>query len=247
MIGLVSILSFSVSAYAEPSTVTQPEVSAPVVTKSLPMSNAALATPHFEDKISYSIGVDLAKHFLAQQLDIQVNDLMQGVQDGLHGKSQLSDAEIQQILSNVQQAVLQKKADEWTIMAKKNKALGDTFLKQNEKKAGVMKRSSGLQYRVITPGNGPIPTATDKVKTHYRGTLIDGTEFDSSYARNMPAVFPVNGVISGWSEALQLMPVGSKWELVIPPELAYGEYGAGSKIGPNATLIFEVELLSIER
>jgi len=129
--------------------------------------------------------------------------------------------------------------------APKNLKEGEAFLVENAKKEGVVTLESGLQYQVITPGTGNAPKATDKVTTHYRGTLIDGTEFDSSYKRGQPATFPVKGVIAGWTEALQLMKVGAKWQLFIPANLAYGKRGAGGKIGPNATLIFDIELISI--
>jgi len=131
-------------------------------------------------------------------------------------------------------------------LADKNQKEGEVFLAENKKKKGVITLPSGLQYQVIKEGTGKIPKATDTVTTHYRGTLIDGTEFDSSYKRGEPASFPVNGVIKGWTEALQLMKVGSKWQLFIPSNLAYGPQGAGQAIGPNATLIFEIELLSIK-
>ena len=127
-----------------------------------------------------------------------------------------------------------------------NKKDGDAFLAANKTKPGVVTLPSGLQYKILTTGTGPKPTATDSVVCNYRGTLIDGTEFDSSYKRGQPATFPVNGVIKGWTEALQLMPVGSKWQLFVPPDLAYGTRGAGNEIPPNSTLIFEVELQSIQ-
>ena len=130
--------------------------------------------------------------------------------------------------------------------ADKNMKEGETFLAENKNKEGVVTLPSGLQYKVITAGAGPTPKLTDTVTTHYRGTLIDGTEFDSSYKRNQPATFQVNGVIAGWTEALQLMHVGSKWQLFIPANLGYGARGAGGKIGPNATLIFDIELLAIK-
>jgi FKBP-type peptidyl-prolyl cis-trans isomerase FklB len=131
-------------------------------------------------------------------------------------------------------------------VAEKNKKDGEAFLAANAGKEGVVKLPSGLQYKILTPGTGPKPSATDSVVCNYRGTLIDGTEFDSSYKRGQPATFGVGRVIKGWTEALQLMPVGSKWQLFVPAQLAYGDRGAGADIGPNATLIFEVELLSIE-
>ena len=131
-------------------------------------------------------------------------------------------------------------------LALQNLESGQAFLKSNGKKPGIVTLPSGLQYEIVAPGDGPKPEATDKVKTHYRGTLIDGTEFDSSHQRNEPSVFPVNGVIAGWTEALQLMQVGAKWNLYVPSDLAYKEIGAGNAIGPNETLIFEIELLGIE-
>jgi FKBP-type peptidyl-prolyl cis-trans isomerase FklB len=130
--------------------------------------------------------------------------------------------------------------------ADKNKAEGEAFLAANKSKEGIVTLPSGLQYKILTEGKGPKPTAADTVVCNYRGTLINGTEFDSSYKRGEPATFPVGGVIKGWTEALQLMPVGSKWQLFIPSGMAYGERGAGADIGPNATLIFEVELISIQ-
>ncbi len=139
---------------------------------------------------------------------------------------------------------------EWEVLRKKigekNKKEGEDFLAENKKKEGVQTLPSGLQYKVIKAGTGKKPQLTDTVTTQYRGTLIDGTEFDSSYRRGKPATFPVNGVIRGWTEALQLMEEGAKWELFVPPDLAYGERGAGQQIGPNATLIFEIELISIQ-
>jgi FKBP-type peptidyl-prolyl cis-trans isomerase FklB len=131
-------------------------------------------------------------------------------------------------------------------LGEKNKKEGEAFLSENRKKEGIKALPSGLQYKVVKAGTGKKPKSTDTVTTHYRGTLIDGTEFDSSYRRGQPASFPVSGVIPGWTEALQLMEEGAKWQLFIPPNLAYGERGAGSQIGPNATLIFEIELISIQ-
>jgi FKBP-type peptidyl-prolyl cis-trans isomerase FklB len=139
-----------------------------------------------------------------------------------------------------------KKAEEMQKLSEKNKADGEKFLAENAKKEGVKVLPSGLQYKVITPGTGKSPKATDTVTTHYKGMLIDGTEFDSSYKRGEPATFPVSGVIPGWTEALQLMKEGAKWQLFLPSNLAYGERGAGRDIGPNATLIFEVELISVK-
>jgi len=139
-----------------------------------------------------------------------------------------------------------KQNEKANAMSGKNKNEGDLFLAENAKKGGVVVLPSGLQYKIIKAGNGRKPKATDEVTTHYRGTLIDGTEFDSSYKRGQPTSFPVNGVIAGWTEALQLMPVGSKWQLFIPSNLAYGERGSGGVIGPNGALVFDIELIAIK-
>jgi FKBP-type peptidyl-prolyl cis-trans isomerase len=173
--------------------------------------------------------------------------LARGLKDGLTGgKTLLTDAEAQAVLSEVQ-TELRKKQDEKTHAAgEANKKDGDAFLAANKGKEGVVTLPSGLQYKILTAGKGPKPTADDSVVCNYRGTLINGTEFDSSYKRGEPATFPVGGVIKGWTEALQLMPVGSKWQLFVPSDLAYGERGPSPEIGPNSTLIFEVELLSIQ-
>ena len=158
----------------------------------------------------------------------------------------MTEAEAQAVLTQLQ-ADMRKKQEEKTQQAgEANQKEGEAFLAANKAKPGVVTLPSGLQYKILKEGTGPKPTATDSVVCNYQGTLINGTEFDSSYKRGEPATFPVNGVIKGWTEALQLMPVGSKWQLFIPPDLAYGARGAGADIGPNATLIFEVELLSIK-
>ena len=161
-------------------------------------------------------------------------------------KPQLTDEEVQQVMQDFQKKMMAKQMAAREEGLAKNKGEGEKFLAENKKKEGVKTTASGLQYKVIKDGTGKTPKATDTVKTHYRGTLINGTEFDSSYKRGEPAEFPVNGVIKGWTEALQLMKEGAKWQLFIPSNLAYGERGAGQAIGPNATLIFDIELLDIE-
>ena len=161
-------------------------------------------------------------------------------------KTRLTDEEAKAVLTEVQNEVRKEQQEKTQEAAAKNKTEGDAFLAGNKKKDGIVTLPSGLQYKIMTEGKGPKPAATDTVVCNYRGTLINGTEFDSSYKRGEPATFPVGGVIKGWTEALQLMPVGSKWQLFIPSDLAYGERGAGADIGPNATLIFEVELISIK-
>jgi FKBP-type peptidyl-prolyl cis-trans isomerase FklB len=200
-----------------------------------------------KDKVSYSIGLDIGTNFKRQSVDLDQKALAAGIADGLSGgKPLLTEDEVRKVLAQFQQQMAAKAQQLAQQLADKNQKEGEVFLAENKKKKGVITLPSGLQYRVITAGTGKIPKATDTVTTHYRGTLIDGTEFDSSYKRGEPASFPVNGVIKGWTEALQLMKVGSKWQLFIPSNLAYGPQGAGQVIGPNATLIFEIELLSIK-
>lgn len=158
----------------------------------------------------------------------------------------MSEEEYRNTMANFRKEMMAKQQAQMKTKGEKNKKEGDAFLAENKDKKGIVSLPSGLQYKVIKEGEGDTPKATDKVTVHYRGTLIDGTEFDSSYGRGEPATFPVNGVIPGWTEALQLMNAGSKWQLFIPSKLAYGERGAGGKIGPNSTLIFDVELISIQ-
>ncbi len=161
------------------------------------------------------------------------------------GKTLLTEEEAQAVMSEMQKQMHEQQQAKMAQAAEGNKKEGDAFLAANKGKEGVVTLPSGLQYKVLTAGTGPKPTTSDSVVCNYRGTLINGTEFDSSYKRGQPATFPVTGVIKGWTEALQLMPVGSKWQLFIPADLAYGDRGAGADIGPGATLIFEIELLSI--
>ena len=197
-----------------------------------------------KDKISYIIGMDIGTNLKKQSIGIDSNILAKGVKDALAGtKPLLTEQEIQETMMAFQKEMMAKQAE----VAKKNKAEGEAFLAENKKKEGVKALLSGLQYKVIKAGTGKKPKSTDTVTAHYRGTLINGTEFDSSYKRGQPATFPVSGgMIPGWTEALQLMEEGAKWQLFIPSNLAYGEKGAGRDIGPNATLIFEIELVSIQ-
>lgn len=201
-----------------------------------------------KDKISYSIGVDIGKSILKQKIDINTESFVQGFKDGQSDKSTLmTEDEIRQTLMALQTEMLERQKTDMKNLATKNLTDGQKFLEDNKKKQGVITLPSGLEYRIIKEGKGESPKATDVVTTHYRGKLIDGTEFDSSYNRGEPVKFTVNGVIPGWTEALQLMKPGAKWELFIPSKLAYGEHGVGQIIGPNSTLIFEVELLSVEK
>jgi FKBP-type peptidyl-prolyl cis-trans isomerase FklB len=200
-----------------------------------------------KDKVSYSIGLDIGKNLKEQSVEVNPDYLAKGLKDSLSGeKSLLTDEEIREAMTAFQAEMQAKQEARMKDQGEKNKIEGEAFLAENKKKQGVVTLPSGLQYKVVKQGAGKSPKPTDTVTTHYRGTLIDGTEFDSSYKRNEPVSFPVNGVIKGWTEALQLMKAGSKWELYIPSNLAYGEQGAGNVIGPNATLIFEVELISVK-
>lgn len=200
-----------------------------------------------KDKVSYAIGLNIGKSFRKDSVDVNSAIFARGVKDAITGaKPLLTDEELKVVLTELQ-AELKKRQDDVTRLAgETNQKAGEAFLAENKTKEGVVALPSGLQYKIITAGTGPKPTETDSVVCNYRGTLLDGTEFDSSYKRGQPATFPVNGVIKGWTEALQLMPVGSKWQLFVPPDLAYGARGAGGEIGPNATLLFEVELVSIQ-
>lgn len=201
-----------------------------------------------KDKISYSIGVDVGKSIQKQKIEINPESFMTGFKDGQANKTTLmTEDEIRQTLLALQTEMLERQKTEMKAMAAKNLNDGQKFLAENKKNKDVVTLPDGLQYRIIKEGKGDSPKATDIVTTHYRGKLIDGTEFDSSYNRGEPVKFTVNGVIPGWTEALQLMKPGAKWELFIPAKLAYGEHGVGQIIGPNSTLIFEVELLNVEK
>jgi len=200
-----------------------------------------------KNRISYTIGVNIGQDFKTQNMDVDPDLLLMGIKDSMSGKElQLTEEEMVQEIQNFQQEMQAKMAAEMEQKASENKALGEAFLAENAKQEGVVVTESGLQYKVIEPGQGDSPGPADVATVHYRGTLIDGTQFDSSYDRGQPATFPVGGVIAGWSEALQMMKPGAKWQLFIPAELAYGERGAGQVIGPNSTLIFDVELISVE-
>jgi len=196
---------------------------------------------------SYAIGRNIGINLKQQGLEIDTEQLLKGMRDALGGQaSLLTDAEMEQTLSALQQQMQAKQQERTAALGAVNAKQGEQFLSANAAKEGVVTLPSGLQYKILTAGTGRKPAATDTVIVQYRGTLIDGTEFDSSYKRNQPTKFKVNQVVPGWTEALQLMPVGSKWQLFIPAKLAYGERGAGNVIPPNATLIFEVELQGIE-
>lgn len=219
---------------------------------------AALATPlvaedrptlkDAKDKVSYSIGLDIGTTFKKQKMEINTDVLATGIKDGLSGANPLlTPDEVRTVMMEFSKDMREKATAANKEAADKNTKEGEKFLAENKTKPGVKTTASGLQYVVEKEGSGAPPKETDNVEVNYRGTLIDGTEFDSSYKRGQPASFPVNRVIKGWTEALQLMKPGSKYKLFIPSNLAYGPGGAGGgDIGPNATLIFEVELLSVK-
>ena len=200
-----------------------------------------------KDKVSYSIGLDIGTTLKKQKIDVNPDALSAGVRDAVTGaKPQMTDDQIKETMTTFSKELSEKQATASREASTKNAAVGEKFLADNKTKPGVKTTASGLQYKVLKEGSGPSPKETDTVVTNYRGTLIDGTEFDSSYKRNEPATFQVNRVIKGWTEALQLMKKGAKYQLFIPAGLAYGPQGAGAEIGPNATLIFEVELMDIK-
>jgi len=200
-----------------------------------------------KEKVSYSIGVDIGNTMKKQSMDIDPDVLAKGLKDAFTGgKTLMTEQEVTETLNGLRMEMMAKQQERMKEAGEKNKKEGEAFLAENKKKEGVVTLPSGLQYKVITEGTGKMPKLTDTVTVNYKGTLIDGTEFDSSYKRGQPATFPVNGVIPGWTEALQLMKEGSKWQVFIPSNLAYGERGAGNQITPNAVLIFDVELISVK-
>jgi len=263
-----SILPFSLQTKAFAQTATQSQPSQPAATAA-PAKPASATTPKTgtaktataaaplvlktaKQKRSYAIGADIGKkvggQLKSQNVELDPAMVARGMRDAISGaKSAMTDEEIRATLTELRTQLQQKQAAVAKEAGAKNKQEGDAFLAANKGKEGVITLPSGLQYRILKAGDGKKPQATDTVQCNYRGTLIDGTEFDSSAKHGgAPATFPVNGVIKGWTEALQLMPVGSKWQLVIPADLAYGDRGAGGSIGPGSTLVFEVELVSIQ-
>lgn len=212
-----------------------------------------------KDRMSYAVGMNIADTLRTKKYDLNPEAVAQGLKDSLSGgKLQMTEPEADSMVTILkdemkarkeaeqEQAEQQATAEQRTQAAEANKKEGEAFFAANKTKEGIVVLPSGLQYRILKQGDGPKPTSADNVVCNYRGTMINGTEFDSSYKRGKPITFPVSGVIKGWTEALQLMPTGSKWQLFIPSDLAYGPRGAGGLIGPNATLIFEVELISIQ-
>lgn len=207
---------------------------------------AELATD--KDKLSYSIGVDLGKNFKTQGIDVNPESLAKGMQDGMSGGQLiLTEQQMKDVLNTFQKDLMAKRSVEFNKKAEENKAKGDAFLSDNKSKAGVVVLPSGLQYKVIETGTGVKPGKSDTVTVDYTGTLIDGTVFDSTQKTGKPATFQVSQVIPGWTEALQLMPAGSTWEIYVPADLAYGARSVGGPIGPNETLIFKIHLISVEK
>lgn len=209
-------------------------------------NNFNISTMTDQQKKSYTIGVDLGKNFKDLGLDLDLNTLLEGFKDAYtSGNVKLTDEELQTVMRAISTEIKANQEAKMAEASKAQKEEGLKFLAENKKNKDVVETASGLQYKVITMGTGVKPTATDQVKVHYKGTLLDGTVFDSSYDRNEPITFPLNGVIPGWTEGVQLMPVGSKFIFYIPSHLGYGDRGAGQQIQPGATLIFEVELLDV--
>jgi FKBP-type peptidyl-prolyl cis-trans isomerase len=197
------------------------------------------------EKASYGIGVEVARDLKRQGIEVDPDLMAKGLRDALSGqKLLLSEDDLRAIMKGFQEEMRQKQAEAARIAAENNKKAGEAFLAENQKKEGVVTLPSGLQYKILKAGDGKKPTDDDTIQCEFRATLLDGTEFDSSQRAGKPVSFVLKGAIPGWREALKLMPVGSKWQIFVPPQLAYGERGFGA-IGPNSTLVFEVELLSI--
>jgi FKBP-type peptidyl-prolyl cis-trans isomerase FklB len=198
------------------------------------------------EKVSYCLGLETGRNLQRQFNDMDFELLRKGFEDAIAGSNpKLGQDEVQSIMQALQQQVEAQQRQFYAKLSEQNRQEGENYLENNKAQEGVTTLKSGLQYKVLTPGTGPKPTPADVVSVHYRGSFINGTIFDSSYERGKPQVFPLNRVIPGWSEALQLMHVGDKWQIIVPHYLAYGEAGFGNEIGPNTTLIFEMELLGI--
>ena len=242
----LSLALFCTAAMAQQTTTTPAKPAAQ--TAPAASTGAATASPYTTDKekASYAIGENIGKSLKHDQLDVDPNIVSQGLKDGLAGApSKLSEAEAQAAMTNLRNKVMAQRQAEQQQAGDVNKKAGDAFLAANKAKPGVVVLPDGLQYKVVKEGTGAKPKASDTVTVNYRGTLIDGTEFDSSEKHGEAATLGVGQVIKGWTEALQLMPVGSKWQIYVPADLAYGAQGAGP-IGPDSTLIFDIELLSIK-
>jgi FKBP-type peptidyl-prolyl cis-trans isomerase len=252
----VGILTLgTISAQQTPASTTKPATAAKPSTTAKPHTTttpAAKTTQPLKlttqkDKVSYAIGLNIGQGMKKDSLDIDPNILLRGLKDAMSGaKPLMTDEEVKVVMTEFRTEMMKKKEGETQQAGQANKLAGQQFLAANKTKEGVVTFTSGRQYKILKEGTGPKPTATDTGVCKNRGTLINGTEFDSSYKGGQPATFPVNGVIKGWTEALQLMPVGSKWQVFVPSDLAYGERSPAAEIGPNSTLIFEIDLLSIQ-
>jgi FKBP-type peptidyl-prolyl cis-trans isomerase len=251
LIGSLTLQADSALAFPDGNAQSQAPGTTPKPASAAPQAPAgSIASPSpFKDekaKISYALGMNLGMGFHQESVDIDPQLVLQGLQDGLSGgKTQMTPEEMAAVLRQLQTELRARQEERRKILPETNRKEGEAFLAANKLKQGVVTLPSGLQYKVLTEGTGPKPGPEDTVVCNYRGTLMNGTEFDSSARHGGPSTFRVNGVIAGWTEALQLMHVGSKWQLFVPPELAYGERGMGDAIGPNSVLIFEVELVSI--
>ncbi len=235
-------LSLAFATLASAQEATTPAIPAPEIKPAAPLDAATL-----KDKVSYFYGADVARSFQDNKVDINMESFLQGLKDTVDKKpTKYTTEELEVAMNQFAQAMVAKQQKDMAEAGLKNAAEGEKFLADNAKREGVKTTASGLQYEIIKAGDGAKPTASDTVTVHYHGTLINGKVFDSSVDRKEPATFPVGGVIPGWVEALQLMPLGSKWKLFIPAKLAYADRGAGPEIGPGSALIFEVELLKIE-
>lgn len=227
-----------------------PPAKAPATSPSAKAPAAAAPAPAFKtqkEKLSYAIGMEMGKGVKVQGIDVDPGILAQGLKDALtDAKPQMSEDELKTVITGLQQEMRQKQMQIQEAAAAENKTKGEAFLAANAKKDGVVALPDGLQYKILTAGDGKKPAETDTVMCNYKGTFIDGTEFDSSTQAGKPVPFEVKNVIPGFKEVLQLMPVGSKWQVFIPSNLAYGESGAGGVIGPNSALVFEIELVSIQ-
>jgi FKBP-type peptidyl-prolyl cis-trans isomerase FklB len=249
------LLLANAQAQQAPATKTATAPAAKTATASKPATTAkahtaakpAVGLTTQKAKFSYALGMNVGSGLKSQSIDVDPDAFARGLKDQLTGaKAQMTEDQVKAVLSQAQTEMRQKQQAKMAEAGVNNKKEGEAFLAANKTKEGVVTLPSGLQYKILTAGTGPKPTPTDSVVCNYRGTLVNGTEFDSSYKRGQPVTFPVNGVIKGWQEALPLMPVGSKWQLVVPSDLAYGDHAMSAELGPDSTLIFEVELLSIK-
>jgi FKBP-type peptidyl-prolyl cis-trans isomerase FklB len=249
--GIVSAPAQQTPAATQPTAPAKPKTAPAAKPKSATTAGAKTAVPLTlktqKEKFSYALGMNLGTGLHKQAIPVDPAILARGLKDAMAGgKMLMNEDEARAIMKGMQEEMQKKQLEEMHAAGAPNRKIGEDFLAANKTKEGVTTLPSGMQYKILTAGTGPKPSAADTVVCNYRGTFIDGKEFDSSYKRGEPATFAVNGVIKGWVEALQLMPVGSKWQLFIPSEMAYGDRGMGNDIPPGTTLIFEVELMSIQ-